>query len=607
MIPIYFPYHDDELAYSWFIRLCRANGLDDLKVFYDRFGSNTETLSNIPYDIKSNYLKLLKFFAPGDTTDVVKTYLDTTFASLDCMILSETIKGNYLNNAFHPLSKNSKIRFFKNRSMLQGIRFCRACIQEDREALGYHYIHRSHNIPGVHICHKHKLILDEYVGKKYGELEEDSPLQPCRLRSSKTAELSYCRYAKQLMDLKLPLSSDDICDLITAKARETDLTGLLKPELSRIQKIPVKKLTPYRIRTNMSTELLVILLMTFYKTPSDIPVKKTEASAIVLKKLASENYDLLRVRELGLLELRHRDCGSVFYATADSFMHGWRCPRCDAFRSDQEILEKAVSETTSGAFTLAGTFEDFSKPVRIRRYSDGAEEEFNLGSFLMRYPNIKRKQLNDPKNDPTISSSLLDTNYHKITKVFGGDDLILVSEICEIMGGWQTGGATIRSLIKYGKLHRVFHGLVSFCPDKKYVVAEKIRLKYLKGKLHTYGYITGETFNRALMNESDPERIHIRTTKVRAEERILLKSNDKSCSIRVVFHPANCPINEKNVVFLPVLDNLAGHRKVPDAMMESYREYLKDHQVTPDDMKEALSYYPPKVREGIKRLFPKTT
>ncbi|WP_213431528.1 MULTISPECIES: TniQ family protein [Paenibacillus] len=44
----------------------------------------------------------------------------------------------------------------KNNESLQ---YCTACIRSDRDQFGTAYWHRSHQLPGVKICHKHHLWL----------------------------------------------------------------------------------------------------------------------------------------------------------------------------------------------------------------------------------------------------------------------------------------------------------------------------------------------------------------------------------------------------------------------------------------------------------------
>lgn len=44
---------------------------------------------------------------------------------------------------------------------LKHFRFCRLCVSDDRKQHGRTYWHRVHQIPGVRVCHIHKIILDE--------------------------------------------------------------------------------------------------------------------------------------------------------------------------------------------------------------------------------------------------------------------------------------------------------------------------------------------------------------------------------------------------------------------------------------------------------------
>jgi hypothetical protein len=54
---------------------------------------------------------------------------------------------------------------------VQGLRFCPHCRDDELDALGETYWHRSHNLPGVHLCHAHQrplfVVPWQYSGRAY--------------------------------------------------------------------------------------------------------------------------------------------------------------------------------------------------------------------------------------------------------------------------------------------------------------------------------------------------------------------------------------------------------------------------------------------------------
>lgn len=189
-LPVVIPPHEDELLYSYILRLAEANGFDDITLFLkfyvnDQRGMKTPT---IKYNSEEPLNGLVKYLHPvlnpdGSETDFLNFYLDHSMA-----VFYHTYGWSHTTNQiicqqFVPSSESySSQRYFcRNRPPLN---FCPKCMSEDKAKYGRPYIHRIHQVPYAQICPVHNCGLLYYTGMPGRELPDpvlkETPLKTNR-------------------------------------------------------------------------------------------------------------------------------------------------------------------------------------------------------------------------------------------------------------------------------------------------------------------------------------------------------------------------------------------------------------------------------------------
>ncbi len=151
--------YPDELVYSWFCRYYVHSGCFSHKMALQEL-----------YCKKSDYLS--KEFI-GNLNKEAMEQIDKIY-SLDRLVLDHTMYPQYAR--FIPLTEKKEALYRLGRDSCdvhhlfpvlprndgeRYLRFCPACVKEDRETYGEAYWHRKHQIRNMRICTKHKCRLME--------------------------------------------------------------------------------------------------------------------------------------------------------------------------------------------------------------------------------------------------------------------------------------------------------------------------------------------------------------------------------------------------------------------------------------------------------------
>lgn len=155
------PLYPDELLYSTFARYHSYSGNENFKkTMRDLFGRNTVcSVTDLPC-----YLDLLSRLIPGKAISKEKLLQEHTLMPYYSHFipherLEDILFEMYFNNggSIHMkvgLTANG-VKFPRN------LRYCTFCAKDDQNEYGLAYWHRSHQLPGVIVCYKHKIQLRE--------------------------------------------------------------------------------------------------------------------------------------------------------------------------------------------------------------------------------------------------------------------------------------------------------------------------------------------------------------------------------------------------------------------------------------------------------------
>jgi len=157
----YFPHIlPDELLYSTFGRYYKHTGYGSIKsTYFELYGNNSHVFSLV--DFPYNIVSFLKQFENTDYTaeDIIFkfTMLPLFYPFLNNKMQLYSVVSMKSNEGKHLYKKLGVMASSIN--CLVNLKYCPECLDEDIKKYGDVYIHRSHNLDGVFVCHKHNKFL----------------------------------------------------------------------------------------------------------------------------------------------------------------------------------------------------------------------------------------------------------------------------------------------------------------------------------------------------------------------------------------------------------------------------------------------------------------
>lgn len=155
------PLLPDELLYSTFARYHGWSGNENYrKTMRDLFSSmNVCAVTDLPC-----HLQLLSERIPGKSINVSEILWNHTLLAYYAPFMGR--------DRLFRVEEEMRLRDGRSLYMKMGLpasgvknnktlQFCQACVDSDREKFGVAYWHRSHQLPGVKVCHNHHLYLND--------------------------------------------------------------------------------------------------------------------------------------------------------------------------------------------------------------------------------------------------------------------------------------------------------------------------------------------------------------------------------------------------------------------------------------------------------------
>ena len=227
MLPIVVSPVEDELLYSYIHRLAELNCLD-VASLNDMFGFTGFSLKR---DSSDYLLDFLAEAAPG--TELNFFYSHTVFPGL-FPFMSGFDQTRVIAQCFYrsPLPRGVDPFFLYDR--LLGFQVCPQCYEEENEngfLFGMHTLYRSHQMPGVRVCHKHGCILKVLPPKRKGTCGQSEVVcdynvsmlpQVVPSISDFDTEISYARFCHDLLSLNL---NADVAGLASAVSAALEPLG----------------------------------------------------------------------------------------------------------------------------------------------------------------------------------------------------------------------------------------------------------------------------------------------------------------------------------------------------------------------------------------------
>lgn len=354
MIPILTPPYPDELFISYITRLTRLNGFAVEKNFVGRVMDNISDSTAISHLIWNNDgAGIFSKFFNNVNINAFEIIHACSVYPFQAIFLTPNRQAMVVDTLF-----NNTQRVQKCFPLISTVKHCKECEKEDREQYGYSYIHRSHQLPGVTVCHKHHTPL----------WNENTPVE------ATPDTLAYATFAKDLLDAELQTNIDEIqqallpyTDKLTAKQKTFLNKGLF---LTKYGKIP---------------EIIHILMSVFGSVKnlaSSLSSMKDETIRKFLDSAISE-YDVYEPFNATVIRMHHKSCGTTFFTTPAGFLAGWKCPHCT---QKNEFTEKPftelITDLVGDEYTIVSEYTGRNAPVEICHNKCGHTQTYLAKHFL---------------------------------------------------------------------------------------------------------------------------------------------------------------------------------------------------------------------------------
>lgn len=360
-IPNVIPPFPDELLYSWVLRLAKANGLPPIVFFGMYFGQNRFSANSyIPVDIRRGFID----FYESLNIDIPASelYLNLSTTQFELLAYPPKLQIKVINNVFRKESGlNCTQHYF-----MSDFNMCPECMKEDVETFGEVYIHRSHQLTGVKVCHKHHTpLLKQYQNRQsiYNYNEKD--MTKIEVDETFEEECNYADYTYQLLAGNIQSNSKDLIEIIFEKLDIEKKSN--KDAISEINKIlKDSKISDkwHKDKNTISTKSLIKLFVYLGLSPQDILNK-------------SNGYELI-VRK------HCKDCGRDFYTTNQAFEDGWGCVYCDDKLGEEELLKRLVKTIGNNEYVFRGLTTGPNGRLALYHKPCGRELSTKAVSFLFK-------------------------------------------------------------------------------------------------------------------------------------------------------------------------------------------------------------------------------
>ncbi len=544
----------DEHISSIVERFYVANGFENFDDFFMSLGYQRRRIKFF-YDLYPQ-IKLYELLGIKDYSDFFLKHTEYPFVA---PFLPPYRQIKYLSGPF------GLVGFDTPNFKFEGLRKCPICDKEDG------YTKRSHNLPGVVCCYKHKipLIIDDVPVK---EMINDE-------------DVKYAIYAKEFADNCYDIDLKTLNKFLNLKSYnfidyKEGLTTLMKlyPNLDDFKPVPNKidanidetQFIIHSVKNNLvdltckKCNTRFCTTVYGYKNGFRCPTcqSKLNEEELFNEHLSIDNeYSLISPykSKRELIELEHLKCGNKFKTTPLAFYEGRKCP-CNykwtlseltkEIEKDNkfELLEYLSKEEKikvrhldCGNVFIVGILTFIEK--RRCKYCDSLTEEKanqiieNMGFkpiskytsfyspitckcqnghiFTKQYSNLtQRPYCPECKNNKSIDNTKHQALYRQLIKDYKQDDLIFIKDLNKEFKGIKTALAT---LIERKQLFRITDGVYSLS-NINLSIEEQIIKTYIEGK-DIIGYPTKTYFLKTLGLRWN-DAIHICTNKTNKEKEV---------------------------------------------------------------------------------------
>jgi hypothetical protein len=397
--------YEDELLYSVLARYhIRSGNISPKATMKELFGSNTATAI---IDLPSNLDNLIENMPVTARYTAEKLIFNHTLYPFYSIFLpqerAELVLNSMKGNNGGDIHTRAGISA-SSISSKQYLQFCPKCLNEDREKHGEFYWHRVHQIPGVMVCPKHKVLLQDskvlvHSQNKHEYIpanEENCRIDECIIpdEGKEVRAITLLKYLNNgvknktaLKDLdaileKLWILSNDAQCLLNQKISPKPMDWFYHQYISKLIENGIAN-----INGNVRQEELVDGFISYYGKEFlhivQSTVNKVDESNWLGMIIRKHRKTFHPIRHLLMIHYLGLTLGEVFYKELDYKPFGespWPCLNAGAEHYLQQVVKDLKVAYGADVKSPIGTFTCSCGFIYTRRGPDGNEEDrYKLG------------------------------------------------------------------------------------------------------------------------------------------------------------------------------------------------------------------------------------
>lgn len=400
-LPVVITPYEDELLYSYLLRLAKTAGYSSYKDFYKQYvrpnnQNRVTTLNYLRYDSNLDLSYVFSQLAPllDEKEAISDFYMSHSYYSVVAPLLTRYQQADWINAACRKDSGKSALTAKINADKLKTLKICPDCLRNH----GIHF-KRIHQIPGLKVCPIHGTVLQEYAGT-HGEELIESIFTPITAEPITDADVEYARFVKPLLSGMLETNVTELAagvklylvengydlkhsEFIYKRAKELGRYDYCSKNTVDFMQGLFKKAGQFSRR--MEAEQMLLTLFLLFRNIEDVLqyVNEEYPSQQEFEKHASaRGYTLVSTYHRHAITMRHELCRYEFVTSPEAFMSGWECPDCDSSLDDNELFAKIFSRTYGEDYSLGSEFISLKKPMLVTHKICGKKYSVKASSLL---------------------------------------------------------------------------------------------------------------------------------------------------------------------------------------------------------------------------------
>lgn len=389
----FLPPFEDEFLYSWYYRLADMNG-HTVDYFLKSLGYG----SYYYYD-RNDFSKFYKMLPEGfrKENNIVELFNRLYIFNLYALSMSFEKQAQYVCTfgADHDFFDSIKV-------LIKTFKVCPECLAEEKSNSIFEtrYLHRSHQVYGVTVCHKHGCPLLEIKGSKsffrspyYDDIYDESNFIPVEQILPYREAYEYAVAVNKLLKADLYSGGKIAGEVIDRKLKDSGYkngifgTGFIRslkdspygPLVIKLNGFyESKKAASYAF--NHLSGFIVAALFAYKGKLDEFMVDLEKA------KVGKNCYPVPEGLELqnssGVLNsYRCKTCGNIFMQTGWGVNHGIGCPECDS-KNPGLFAERLIRAVMDDEYEIIGDVKSTKLPVKLLHKKCGNTIEVTPIDFI---------------------------------------------------------------------------------------------------------------------------------------------------------------------------------------------------------------------------------